>query len=110
MEKVMNKLVRDKIPDIISANGEVAVTRVLSDSEYKVELYKKLIEEANEVVSSNNKEELTEELADLSEVVRSILLLNNITSDEVETTRSKKYDKRGGFEKRIFLEKTISKD
>ena len=50
MEREFNKLVRDYIPDKIESNGEVAVTRVLNDVEYKDELYKKLLEEANEVV------------------------------------------------------------
>ena len=55
MEKVFNKLVRDNIPYIISSNGEESVTRVLEDEEYKKKLYKKLLEEANEVVSSKIK-------------------------------------------------------
>ena len=41
MEQIFNKLVRDKIPDKIEKNGEVAVTRILDDEEYREELYKK---------------------------------------------------------------------
>ena len=49
MEKVFNKLVRDKIPEIIKNNNEEPITRILNDEEYKIELEKKLLEEYNEV-------------------------------------------------------------
>lgn len=45
MEKVYNKLVRDKIPNIIESNGEIPITKVLNEIEYKKELEKKLYEE-----------------------------------------------------------------
>ena len=65
MEKVFNKLVRDNIPTIIENNNEVAVTRILEDTEYRCELYKKLLEECNEVISSKDSSETIEELADV---------------------------------------------
>ena len=109
MERVFNKLVRDNIPDIIASNGEEAVTKVLSDIEYKVELYKKLLEEANEVINSKDSNETLEELADVLEILRSIANLNGKTLDDVLNTANQKKLKRGGFEKRIFLEKTYKK-
>ena len=69
MERVFNKLVRDNIPDIIASNGEESVTRILADEEYKVELYKKLLEETNEVIISKNSDETIEELADVKLVL-----------------------------------------
>ena len=108
MEKVFNKLVRDNIPNIIENNGEVAVTRVLDDEEYKKELYKKLLEEANEVINSTEKETL-EELADVLEILSSIASLNNkFIEDIIEIARMKR-EKRGGFQKRLFLERTYDK-
>ena len=107
MEKVFNKLVRDNIPDIIENNGEKAIIRILNDDEYRNELYKKLIEETNEVVSSKNKEETLEELADVLEVLKAIVNLENKTIDDVIEIANQKRLKRGGFDKRIFLEKTI---
>ena len=108
MEKVFNKLVRDNIPNIIENNGEVAVTRVLDDEEYKKELYKKLLEEANEVINSTEKETL-EELADVLEILSSIASLNNkFIEDIIEIARMKR-DKRGGFQKKLFLERTYEK-
>jgi len=109
MERVFNKLVRDNIPDIIASKGEESVTRILADEEYKVELYKKLLEEANEVISSKNSDETIEELADVLEILRSIAELNGKTLDNVLETANQKKLKRGGFEKRIFLEKTYKK-
>lgn len=46
MEKIYNKLVRDKIPEIIENYGEIVFTHVLGDAEYRLELYKKLNENA----------------------------------------------------------------
>lgn len=108
MEQLFNKLVRDNIPDKIKNNGEEAVTRVLSIEEYKIELYKKLEEEKNEVINSKNKEELIEELADLLEVLDAIMSVDNISKEQVNNVKEEKRLKRGGFDKRIYLEKTIS--
>ena len=106
MERVFNKLVRDKIPDIIASNGEESITRVLGDEEYKVELYKKLTEEVNEVIDSKTSSETLEELADVLEILSSIAKLNSKKLDDVIEIAKQKRIKRGGFEKRIFLEKT----
>lgn len=54
------KLVRDLIPDIIKGNGEEPITRILDDVEYKLELEKKLVEECNEVLSTDMSEERLE--------------------------------------------------
>jgi len=106
MEKVYNKLVRDNIPSIIENNGEVAITRTLTDEEYRIELYKELTEECEEVLSSKTKEETIEELADVLEVIKAIAELDNSCLEDVTEAANKKRLKRGGFEKRIYLEKT----
>ena len=106
MEQVFNKLVRDNIPNIIESNGEVAFTRILSDDEYRIELYKKLLEESHEVINSQGGEDTLEELADVLEVLKAIAELNNKKIDAVIEKANQKRLKRGGFEKRIFLEKT----
>lgn len=109
MEQVFNKLVRDKIPNKIESNGEVAITRFLSDDEYKNELYKKLLEESHEVINSQGGEDTLEELADVLEVLKAIAELNDKKLDDVVEVAKQKRLKRGGFEKRIFLEKTYKK-
>lgn len=107
--RTFNKLVRDNIPSIIEDNNEVAITRILNDEEYRNELYKKLIEEANEVISSKTTKETLEELADVLEVIIAISKLESKNLGDIIEISNKKRLKRGGFEKRIFLEKTYKK-
>lgn len=109
MEKIYNKLVRDNIPNIIEQDNETPFTRILDDSEYRTELYRKLTEECNEVFTSESSEKTLEELADVLEIIRSIAELENKKLDDVIEIANKKRSKRGGFEKRIFLEKTVTK-
>ena len=104
MEKIYNKLVRDKIPEIIVGNGGEPFTRILDEDEYKVELETKLMEEYNEVLLATG-EERVEELADMLEVISSLAKLEGKSLEDVIEVKNKKCDKRGGFEKRIFLEK-----
>ncbi len=106
MEKIFRKLVRDRIPEIIEGNGETAVTRILDEEEYRKELYRKLLEEGQEVVSSKNSSETLEELADVYEVLRAIASLEGKNMKDVEDIANQKKKKRGAFQKRIFLEKT----
>lgn len=110
MERIYNKLVRDNIPEIIKKNNEEPVTRILEDDEYKDELYQKLMEETKEVIGSQKEEDTLEELADVLEVVKAIAELNDKKLDDIIETANKKASKRGGFEKRIFLEKVIANE
>ncbi len=108
MERIYNKLVRDNIPNIIESKGETPVTRILDDDTYKVELEKKLNEEYQEVLKANG-EDRVEELADMLEVIRALAILENKTIQDVIKIADKKNEKRGAFEKKIFLEKVIEK-
>jgi len=109
MEKIYNKLVRDNIPNIIKNNGNEAITRILSDKEYKEELEKKLLEEYNEVLKAIETNDRIEELADMVEVISSLAKLENKSLNEVLEIAKAKKIKRGGFEDKIFLEKVIEK-
>ena len=103
--KKFNKLVRDKIPEKIEKNGEVAITRILDDNEYIEHLNIKLKEEVNEYLADNN----VEEIADIMEVLLAILKYKKIDYSEFENVRKEKVEKRGAFDKKIFLEKTYDK-
>lgn len=105
MEQVYNKLVRDKIPEIIEANNEKPIIRILDNEEYKGELEKKLLEEYNEVLKAKNSKERTEELADILEIIISLAKLEDKSLDDIIKIADKKREKRGGFNKKIFLEK-----
>ena len=99
MKKVYNKLVRDKIPEIIIAAGKEPETRIARDSEFKELLKSKLLEEANEYIESND----PEELADILEVLQTVALAHNMKWSEVEEMASKKRNERGGFSEGIVL-------
>ncbi|WP_010500111.1 nucleoside triphosphate pyrophosphohydrolase [Paenibacillus elgii] len=101
---VYNKLVRDKIPQIIEASGKQAEIRVLADAEYKRMLNIKLQEEFDEFIEAGEDEQITE-LANLVEIVYAILEHKGISIEEFERVRQEKKEKRGGFGDRILLVK-----
>lgn len=113
MKKIYNKLVRDKMIDIyehdvknkISATGYSV--RYLTSEETLEVLKDKLIEEAKEVFEAygeTDKAHLKEEIADVIEVIDAILYHNNLSLAEVLSLRDAKKERRGGFEKGLFLE------
>lgn len=95
-----DKLVRDKIPEIIVSAGKECVTRVLSDEEYKKYVFLKLVEEAKEA----NEAMTLEELADLEEVLLAATSSLGYSRNDLEAARIKKVNSNGGFEKKILLE------
>ena len=97
-----NKLVRDKIPEIILADGREVSTRILDDKEYAKELEKKLAEEYKEVLESKGEHRL-EELGDVLEVMMALAKLDGYSVDDIVVAARKKREKRGGFDKKIFL-------
>lgn len=98
--KVYNKLVRDKIPEIIEADGKTCKTRILSDEEYITSLEAKLNEEVAEYQADKNLEEMT----DILEVLQAICIARGYSLEELEALRIKKSDERGGFAEKLFLE------
>lgn len=98
-----NKLVRDKIPDIIREDGKACETRILSDQEFLVELKRKLVEEATELLDATSKEKVIEELADVYEVLHFILKSEHILKPTLDNQRVKKNHNRGSFGKKILL-------
>lgn len=108
MERIYNKLVRDKIPDVIAAKEETPVTSILAETEYKKALEDKLYEEYQEVVEASG-DERCEELADVVEVIRALAKLENRSLEDIIKLADEKRAKRGGFDDRIFLEKVVEK-
>jgi predicted house-cleaning noncanonical NTP pyrophosphatase (MazG superfamily) len=98
-----NKLVRDRIPEIIKATGKTLTTRTLSEEEYLTELKKKSFEELEEYHDAETRENAIEELADLMEIVHAFAKARNMTLDEIEVIRREKAKKRGSFDKKVFL-------
>lgn len=100
---VYNKLVRDRIPEIIKKSGQTAVTKTLSIGEYIKELRKKSEEELKEYMNAKTDAEALEELADLLEIIHALAKVHGATIDQVEEIRHKKAEQRGGFEDRVLL-------
>ncbi|MFB3164734.1 nucleoside triphosphate pyrophosphohydrolase [Neobacillus sp. 179-J 1A1 HS] len=96
---VYNKLVRDKIPQIIESTGKKATFSILDDENYKHMLDKKLYEELEEY----GQERDINELADLVEVVYAIVEQQGFSIEEFENIRIKKKEKRGGFKDKLLL-------
>lgn len=96
------KLVRDKIPQVIESNGGKGSFKILSEKRYEEELKKKLLEESKELAKAP-KEETLNELADVLEVIKSIADHYKIRFSKVEEFQKEKRKKRGGFKKKLFL-------
>lgn len=96
-----NKLVRDKIPELIIAEGGQPVTHIATDPEYQQKAIEKLQEELAEFLDSKD----PEELADLLEVTYTVAELLGVRKEALEAIRIRKTADRGGFIKRIILEK-----
>ena len=97
-----NKLVRDRIPEIITEQGAKPVTRTLGTDSYRQELLRKLQEEVSEFGRSSS----TEELADILEVVYALAATEGVDRSGLEKMRRKKHRERGGFDRRVFLVET----
>ncbi|MEW2357061.1 nucleoside triphosphate pyrophosphohydrolase [Spirillospora sp. NPDC029432] len=93
------KLVRDRIPDIIRSTGREPATRVAGRSEYAALLRTKLYEEAGEYVASGN----PSELADILEVLHALAALHGLTPEDLEAQRAAKAATRGAFTQRTVL-------
>ena len=100
-----NKLVRDRIPEIIEASGKSCVTEILSDKVYLRLVDAKLDEELAEYHSDQN----IEELADLLEVIYAAAMARGYTLEQLESVRAAKAEKRGAFANKILLKEVIEK-
>jgi len=100
---VYNKLVRDLIPQVIEKSGSKFTTRTLDPSEHLTEIKKKLYEEVQEFQETMNHQDALEELADILELIHAALPIHEATYEDLEKIRISKKEKRGGFEKGIYL-------
>lgn len=100
-EIIYNKLVRDRIPEIIEKENKEHVIHTATDEEYIGQLYEKVIEELNEFKENPSEEEM----ADIQEVLSAINSYFRLDEDAIQHVRQKKNERRGEFDKRIILEK-----
>lgn len=103
-----NKIVRDKIPDIIESRGETAkIVQVHGDALIKA-LRQKLVEEAFEALDAGSGEDLVGELADVSEVIDGLCAALRVSSASLKSVQKQKRKSRGGFQNGIMLTKTLT--
>ncbi|HXK37823.1 MAG TPA: nucleoside triphosphate pyrophosphohydrolase [Candidatus Paceibacterota bacterium] len=99
-----NKLIRDRIPEIITADNATPKISILNDEQFALALKQKVIEEAMELLEAKSKEDIIGELSDLLELVDAIILAHQIDKEELSAKKISKREKRGGFDERLFLE------
>lgn len=104
---IYNKLVRDNIPKIIEQSGKIAVHKKLTGKEHVKHATYKLYEEIKEYEETNIDEESLEELADILELVYTLGKMHGASFEELNRIREEKREKRGGFEKGLFLEEVL---
>jgi len=100
-KKKYNKLVRDKIPEILEARGKQVDVSVLDDKAYLKQLVEKLYEEVEEFDEDHS----VEEIADVIEVLAALAATLGISQKEIAEARIKKAAERGTFKKRLFLKR-----
>ncbi len=104
MSKIyFNKLIRDKIPEKLISKNCKFKTRFLDKEEFEIELLKKVEEEASALPLVKNKEDLISEIADVLAVIDEIIKVKNISDEQIELAKKINFNKKGGFDKKIFL-------
>lgn len=98
----VEKLIRDRLPAIMRAQGLAVFDRRLDDAAFVAALKAKLLEEAAEAHSADSAEELAGELADLSEVILALAQAHGLTPGDIEARRLAKRAERGGFDDRVY--------
>ena len=99
----LNKLVRDKVPYLVAKDGGSYSLKLLSPLEHQYEITKKMYEELNEYNVATSKDGAIEELVDIVELIYAAVKLHGLSIEEFEAIRSEKRQKKGGFEKGIYL-------
>lgn len=102
MRKTYDKLVRDRIPEIINREGRECGVEVMTDEDYRHALLEKVSEEAQEV-SSAAQDDLVTEIADLFEVIDAVIAAFHLDREAILAVQKQRQMERGGFEKRIKL-------
>ena len=103
MKHIHNKLVRDRIPEIIENDHKTCATRILNDDEYLACLKSKLLEECHEVIEAEG-EDIKKEIADVLEVLEALENTLHIDHHEIISIKEKKAHNNGAFDKMIYLE------
>ena len=102
---IVDKLVGDKVPDMIKAEGNVPIIHIATGNEYTIRLRRKLSEEVDALLRVKTPDQLDEKIGDVLEVLRSYAQLGGRDMKTIEAKRQAKYTTHGGFSRGIVLEK-----
>ena len=94
-----DKLIRDKIPEIIEQSGKKCIVEIMDNDTYIEYLNQKL----NEELAEYQQDKSIEELADLLEVIYAVVVARGYSVDELERIRIEKAENRGAFYKKLRL-------
>ena len=100
MIKKYNKLIRDKIPEIIKGVGERPYLRILNEKEYLREIKKKILEEARELIKATKKKDVVNEVVDIQELIDNLIAKLSLTKSQLQKQQKIKNKRRGSFKKR----------
>ena len=103
MRTTYGKLIRDRIPEILEAEGMRYEVAPLDGEAFRAALLAKLLEEAGEAVDAADTDALARELADLYEVIDAVLELHGLDRDVVRALQARRREERGGFARRLEL-------
>ena len=106
---ICNKIGRDKGLESFTSQGVKVEYKLLEGQELQSALKDKLLEESQEVFEASNIDDITEELADVLEVINCLCKAYKIKIEELKNIQKEKYNKRGGFERGLFI-KTLEID
>lgn len=105
MKKVLkfDKLIRDKIPEIIRNDGWMPIIRVLKNKEYQIALKNKILEESGELVKAKSEKDIINEIIDIQELLDALGTELKLSKLEIKNLQKIKNKKRGSFKKKLFL-------
>lgn len=106
----LDKLVREKLPQIYAELGQQITTRRLSPSEFRDALREKLIEEASEPFDATDDQAVLAELADIQQVLDDLVVQYGFSREQLAAVQQKKLAKKGGFQNAVFVETVTCDD
>lgn len=102
-----NKLVRDKILEVIEADNASPVWHTVTGKDLRRAILEKIVEEAKELLESDGD---LGERADIAAILKKLDEVQGWTKADVDAASEEKAKKRGEFEKGIYLEEIITND
>lgn len=98
-----NKLIRDRIPEIVKKAGWRTTTKTLRKTAFLGALKRKVSEEAEELIRAKTKKGTIEEIVDIQELIDTLIPEFGSSKTELRKLQALKRKKRGGFKKGLFL-------